>query len=72
MNNVSRLPDCVPEREVPPAHRARDPETEGAGRGAQPGAEGVEGEAPTQEEGAALVLTHMDFENFSDKPNNLP
>lgn len=45
---------------MPPAHRARDPETEGAGRGAQPGAEGVEGEAPTQEKGAALVLTHLE------------
>lgn len=43
---------CVPpEREVPPAHRARDAEAEGAGRGAQCGAEGVEGEATSQEEG---------------------
>lgn len=37
---------------MPPADRTRDAEAEGAGRGAQPGAEGVEGETATQEEGS--------------------
>uniref|UniRef100_A0A8C5C0P4 non-specific serine/threonine protein kinase n=1 Tax=Gadus morhua TaxID=8049 RepID=A0A8C5C0P4_GADMO len=43
---------ATPEREVPPADRARDPEAEGAGRGARPGAQGVAGEAAAQEEGS--------------------
>lgn len=47
------------EREVPPAGRARDAEAEGAGRGAQRGAEGVEGEAPTQEEGGTERLNPL-------------
>lgn len=54
---MHNLPLCVSEREVPPADRTRDPEAEGIGRGAQPGAEGVEGETTTQEEGASLQCT---------------
>ena len=46
------------EREVSPADRARDPEAEGAGRGARPGAQGVAGEAAAQEEGTVLGLRH--------------
>lgn len=40
---------------MPPADRTRDPEAEGTRRGAQLGAEGVEGEATTQEEGTGSV-----------------
>ena len=42
------------EREVSPADRARDPEAEGAGRGARPGDQGVAGEAEAQEEGTVV------------------
>lgn len=52
---------CASEREVPPADRTRDPEAEGAGRGAQPGAEGVEGETATQEEGNKTKLKQKVF-----------
>lgn len=42
---------CVSEWEMPLADWTRNPETQGVGWGTEPGAEGVAGEAQTQEEG---------------------
>lgn len=66
--SLTRLLPLFSEREVPPADRARDPEAEGTGRGAQPGAEGVERETATQEEGAVCgAQTKTDPETLECK-----
>lgn len=56
---------CVSEWEMPPADWTWDPETEGAGWGTQPGAEGVAREAPTQEEGTAQQREGFPLPPFS-------
>lgn len=58
---------CVSEWEMPPADWTRDPKTQGVGWGTEPGAEGVAGEAQTQEEGTTVARQERSLLPFSSK-----